>query len=158
MGDGGLIKAIPYCFVDKRSFDMVGADPTCRMRKAMQLWSDALGGAPSERTGHSLALGRSKRDDDYCCTKYYYGIENQPLAPHELRCDWDDKRWPEGTLAIHWVDGIKMGQAAEGTVGYVWSQDLNRKDRHWLGVNDKARPLDIAHELGHGQVVPTMLQ
>ncbi|KAF9730577.1 hypothetical protein PMIN01_11446 [Paraphaeosphaeria minitans] len=138
---------IPYCYVDKRSYDRIGAP--CRMREATLLWADALGRGPSKQTGHSLMFYESRREDDYCCTRYHYGSENQPIAPGDFSCDWDDKRWPEGTLAIHWVDEAKSGESAEGRLGYMSYANNHQKDRHFVGLPDKSTVADIAHELGH---------
>ncbi|KAL1595700.1 hypothetical protein SLS60_009389 [Paraconiothyrium brasiliense] len=76
---------IPYCFVDKRSYDRLN----CKVRAAVKLWSDALGEFRDGKWGpenkHSLAflppsnLPRSQNFNPYCCNYYTYGEEGMKL-------------------------------------------------------------------------------
>ncbi|KAJ4345254.1 uncharacterized protein N0V89_011384 [Didymosphaeria variabile] len=150
--DEGYIRTIPYCFVDKRTYENIGdSGKSCKIRAAFNVWSGALNGRPSAASGHSL--GFRVANDHFCCTSYRYGTENQPQTDSDFQCDWDHSRWPSDTLAIHWIDDVKAsGSAGSSTTGYVRAADKEKPNRHWMRVASGATPDDIAHEFGHGMI------
>jgi hypothetical protein len=145
----GYLRRIPYCYVDKRSFDKVGRN--CKFEHAIELWAYALGGKASKRNQHSLVVQKPQDPDDYCCTEYTYGQENQPEAEGDLHCVWNTAKYPKDALAIHWLDDIKLdGGAAQAEVGYTTEENDPDAGRHWIHIGDDAEIVDIAHEFGHG--------
>ncbi|KAJ4344621.1 uncharacterized protein N0V89_012365 [Didymosphaeria variabile] len=149
---------IPYCFVDKRSYDKLN----CKVRAAVRLWSDALGdfrdGIWGPENKHSLAflpppnLPRSQNFNPYCCNYYTYGGEGMKLdRMTELKCDWNTNDYPTDTLTIHWLDDVKGEGGAIATLGYY--HDVPGEEsvpgRHDIVISESANTHTIAHELGH---------
>lgn len=147
----GFLHRIPYCFVDKRSYENL-EEQKCLLKQGIKLWSDVIG-APGRDTGHSLAFRQPESPTDYCCKNYRYGLEYEPLdEDNDLQCDWNDK-YPKDALAIHWADEVKAGGfAAKAFIGYLEeSRSTSRiAGRHYMHITDYADAATVAHELGHG--------
>lgn len=150
----GELTKIPYCFVDERSYQKL----QCSVRAAIKLWADAIGKAGPENK-HSLVfvppsrLPVSPNFHPYCCNSYTYGEEGKDLNRlTDLKCDWNKKKYPADTLAIHWLDKVKNNGGAKATIGYY--EDASGGDVHWgiheILISEGVAPSDIAHELGHG--------
>lgn len=149
----GYIRRIPYCFVDKRSYDRIESTD-CKVANALQIWQDALGGKASRENHHSLGFEGPKNPEDYCCKTYKYGTENQPLQDDELECEWNDEKWPRDALAIHWMDEEKLnGRAAQAELGYTHDNIDKEAGRHWIHVGDSATIAHVAHEIGHSAYI-----
>lgn len=144
---------IPYCFVDKRSYDKLA----CDIRSAIKLWSDAVGKSGPENK-HSLAfrappdLPRSNDFNPYCCTNYTYGEEGKKLNRlTDLKCSWNTEKYPPDTVAVHWLDKEKGEGGAKATLGYYY--DVEGEDplpgRHDIMISEGSKPHAIAHEIGH---------
>ncbi|KAJ4349613.1 uncharacterized protein N0V89_008229 [Didymosphaeria variabile] len=144
----GYLRRIPYCFVDKRSYEKIG-EP-CKFINAIEIWKDGLGGKASREDFHSLVIKGPENPEDYCCTKYEYGPENRLLEDGDLHCEWNEEKYPKDALAIHWLDDIKLnGRAAQAQLGYTAEEHNAEAGRHWMHVGDVATAGNIAHELGH---------
>lgn len=151
--DQGYARQVPFCYVDQRTYEKIGdSGANCKILKAINIWADALGGAPDAISGHSFGLRVPNPPDEFCCTNYRYGAENQPLSGTDLQCDWNHEKWPSDTLAIHWVDDVKTGGNAAASVGYYRAADLyQHPGRHYMRVPSGAPSWTIAHEFGHGK-------
>jgi hypothetical protein len=151
--DDGYLRTIPYCFVDRRTYEKVGdAGGLCRINAALNIWAEALNGGADAISGHALGFRTPTHPEDFCCTSYRYGAEGQPRTATDFQCDWDHAKWPSDTLAVHWVDEAKAaGTVASASTGYWKAADVDQyPGRHFMRVGDDASPADIAHEFGHG--------
>ncbi|KAL1610470.1 hypothetical protein SLS60_002138 [Paraconiothyrium brasiliense] len=144
----GYLRRIPYCFVDKRSYEKIGE--TCKFADAIEIWKNGLGGTASREHHHSLVIKKPENPEDYCCTEYEYGPENRLIEEGDLHCEWNAEKYPKDALAIHWLDDIKLnGRAAQAQLGYTAEEHDAEAGRHWMHVGDSASAANIAHELGH---------
>ncbi|KAJ4348557.1 uncharacterized protein N0V89_009934 [Didymosphaeria variabile] len=117
----------------------------CRLREAIALWDEALGGGASKGTGHNLAFSEVTFAGvtQLCFKEFYYG-------------HWNGKRnklVSDDVLAIYWRDTANSGGVSAGTVGYTPKEHADSNYigfRHSLTLADNADSAVIAHEIGHG--------
>ncbi|KAF1972578.1 hypothetical protein BU23DRAFT_569092 [Bimuria novae-zelandiae CBS 107.79] len=144
VGEGPL-RRIPFCYVDQRSYECAEKE-TCLISTGIQIWFIGLGGRGDRAAYHSIMFVRPKNPEEHCCTRYTYDPEN--IAYNEetdLKCEWNAAKYPKDTLAIHWLDNVKMaGNAAQASQGYAPRRTGEDAGRHFMHVSDLATPA-ISH-------------
>ncbi|KAF1993852.1 hypothetical protein P154DRAFT_582396 [Amniculicola lignicola CBS 123094] len=132
--NGGYV-LIPYCYMDQAH--RLSIKPY--IDRALAMWAYALGGPPSEQSGHRIIFheatdgpGLNQGAPRYCKVLNQQGV-----------LDWN----PQVTYDVLVIQ-IKQSPGVAATVG-LYRHDPPRRGAHVLLVGTGASVADFAHELGH---------
>jgi hypothetical protein len=134
----GKYHLVRYCYADEDA----RAKLECLFQKGLSMWSDALGGPPSESTGHSLYFYEIKEG----------GLNGKPMScftkgtynPEKLEGVWNPLV-PADTLAVFY----KKDTQSWATAGYDPPEVNPKTSRHVMVLRDlEEKDVSvIAHEV-----------